>query len=135
MIYEKYAILTDSKETSLKVIELFGPYMAVNYYEFLCNDIILLDSNNGVDDWKTIIKNELDIEVNVIPIEDLKFDTNAPTELAAGVEEFIKKANISDDINYFLDLITEKGGIVWLTSKEQQRLDELNVNKKKNINL
>lgn len=129
MIYEKYAILTDNYETSLNVIELFDEYMAVNEYEFLCNDIILIDSTNGIDDWKTIIKNELGIDVKVILIEELKFDTNAPIELAEGVEEFIKKVNISEDINYFLDLVTEKGGAVFLNGKERQRLQELSGNK------
>lgn len=129
MIYEKYAILTDNYETSLNVIELFGEYMAVNEYEFLCNDIILIDSTNGIDDWKTIIKNELGIDVKVILIEELTFDANAPVELAEGVEEFIKKVNISEDINYFLDLVTEKGGAVFLNGKERQRLQELSGNK------
>lgn len=129
MIYEKYAILTDNYETSLNVIELFDEYMAVNEYEFLCNDIILIDSTNGIDDWKTIIKNELNIDVKVILIEELTFDANAPVELAEGVEEFIKKVNISEDINYFLDLVTEKGGAVFLNGKERQRLQELSGNK------
>ena len=40
MIYEKLAILTDGKETSLKVIELFAPYMSVDSYELLCYDIM-----------------------------------------------------------------------------------------------
>ena len=129
MIHEKLVILTDGLETSQKVIALFEPYLAVDYYELLCNDIILLDSNNGVNDWKIIIKNELNIEVTVLQIEDLKFTSDAPLELMNGVKTFIEKTDISYDINYFLDLIIKHGGEMWLTSKERQRLWELSENK------
>jgi hypothetical protein len=129
MIYEKYVIITDSQETSLKVIDLFEPYMAVDTYEFLRNDIILIDTNNDADTWKAIIKNELGVDVKVMPIEELKFDDKAPIGLAEGVEEFIKKVNISEDINYFLDLVSKKGGTTWLSDKERQRLHELSGNK------
>ena len=125
MIFEKLAIITDGKETTLKVIDLFAPYMAVDYYELLCYDIILLDSNNGVQDWTEIIKEDLGIDVKVVLIENLKFSDDAPAELPFRVEEFIKKVDISYDINYFLDLIIEKGGENMLSCKETQRLWEL----------
>lgn len=125
MIYEKLAIITDGEETTLKVVELFAPYMAVSSYELLCYDIILLDTTNGVDDWTEIIKDDLGVDVKVMPIDKLKFSDDAPEGLQLGVELFIKKADISDDINYFLDLMNEKGNKYLLTPKEQQRLDEL----------
>lgn len=125
MIYEKLAIITDGKETTLKVVDLFAPYMAVDSYELLCYDIILLDTNNGIDDWKEIIKEDLGIDVKIMLIEDLKFSDDAPKDLHLGVEQFIKKADISDDINYFLDLLIEKKELYLLTPKEQQRLREL----------
>ena len=126
MIFEKLAIITDGKETTLKVVELFAPYMAVDYYELLCESIILLDSNNGIQDWTEIIKEDLGVDVKVMLIEDLKFSDDTPIEFTNGVEEFIKKADISYDINYFLDLLIEKGGNKYLlTPKEQQRLWEL----------
>jgi hypothetical protein len=52
MIYEKLAIITRNLEESHKIIDLFNPYMAVNTYLLLCNDIILLDTCNGINDWK-----------------------------------------------------------------------------------
>ena len=58
-------------------------------------------------------------------IEDLKFSDDTPIEFTNGVEDFIKKVDISYDINYFLDLIIEKGGQNKLSCKEQQRLWEL----------
>lgn len=125
MIYEKLAILTDGKETSLKVIELFAPYMSVDSYELLCYDIILLDTTSGIQDWTELIKRDLDIDVKVMLIEDLKFNADAPEGLPLGLEQFIKKADISYDINYFLDLIIEKGNRFLLTGKERQRLREL----------
>ena len=125
MIYEKLAIITDGKETSIKVIELFAPYMAVDSYVLLCNDIILLDSNNGIEDWTEIIKEDLGVDVEVMLIENLNFSNNAPEGLQNAVNDYIKKADISDDINYFLDLISQKGSKYSLTPKEQQRLDEL----------
>lgn len=129
MVYEKLAILTDGKETSLKVIELFVPYMSVNTYDLLCYDIILLDSTSGIKDWTELIKRDLGIDVKVILIEDLKFSNDAPIELSNSVEKFIKEADISYDINYFLDLIIEKGDRFLLTGKERQRLRELSQNK------
>ena len=129
MVYEKLAILTDGKETSLKVIELFAPYMSVNTYDLLCYDIILLDSTSGIQDWTELIKRDLGIDVKVILIEDLKFSNEAPIALSNRVEKFIKEADISYDINYFLDLIIEKGGRFLLTGKERQRLRELSQNK------
>lgn len=125
MIFEKLAIVTDGKETTLKIVDLFGPYMAVNIYELLCYDIILLDTNIGIEEWVEIIKEDLGVTVKAMLIEDLKFSDDAPENLQVGVDEFIKKANISDDINYFLDLIIEKGNKYLLTPKEQQRLNEL----------
>lgn len=125
MIYEKLAIITDGKETSIKVIELFAPYMAVDSYVLLCNDIILLDSNNGIEDWTEIIKEDLGVDVEVMLIENLNFSNDAPEGLQNAVNDYIKKADISDDINYFLDLISQKGSKYSLTPKEQQRLDEL----------
>ncbi len=121
--------MTDSQETSLKVIALFDPYMAVDTYEFLCNDIILIDTDNDADTWKAIIKNELGIDVKVMPIEDLKFIDETPIEILEGIEAFIKRTNISEDINYFLDLVAKKGGVTWLSAKEVQRLHELSGNK------
>ncbi len=129
MIFEKLAILTDGKETSLKVIELFAPYMSVNIHDLLCYDIILLDSTSGIKDWTELIKRDLGIDVKVILIEDLKFSNEAPIALSYRVEKFIKEADISYDINYFLDLIIEKGGRFLLTGKERQRLRELSQNK------
>ncbi len=41
------------------------------------------------------------------------------------VSDFIKECDISEDINYFLDLIIDEGGIKNLTPKEKQRLKEL----------
>lgn len=129
MVYEKLAILTDGKDTSLKVIELFAPYMSVNTYDLLCYDIILLDSTSGIKDWTELIKRDLEIDVKVILIEDLKFSNEAPIALSNRVEKFIKEADISYDINYFLDLIIEKGDRFLLTGKERQRLRELSQNK------
>ena len=125
MIFEKLAIITDGKETSCKVVELFAPYMAVNIYELLCYDIILVDSNIGIDDWTEIIQEDLGVDVKVMLIENLKFSEDAPKCLQLVVAEFIKKADISDDINHYLDLIIEKGSKYSLTPKEQQRLNEL----------
>lgn len=125
MIFEKLAIITDGKETTFKVVDLFAPYMAVDYYELLCESIILLDSNNGIQDWTEIIKEDLGVDVKIMLIEDLKFSDDTPIEFTNGVEDFIKKVDISYDINYFLDLIIEKGGQNKLSCKEQQRLWEL----------
>jgi hypothetical protein len=128
MIYEKLAILTDGKETSLKVIELFNPYMSVDSYELLCYDIILIDTTSSIQDWTELIKRDLNIDVKVMLVEDLKFSDDAPEGLPLGLETFIKKADISYDINYFLDLIIEKGDRIYLTGKERQRLKELSQN-------
>ena len=125
MIYEKLAIITRNLEESHKIIDLFNPYMAVNTYLLLCNDIILLDTCNGINDWKEIIDKELSISVLITEIEKLKFCESEYNVLNEVKLKFIKDADISDDIDYFLDLIIEKGNLYFLGAKEMQRLMEL----------
>jgi hypothetical protein len=125
MIYEKLAIITRNLEESHKIIDLFNPYMAVNTYLLLCNDIILLDTCNGINDWKEIIDKELSISVLITEIEKLKFCESEYNVLNEAKLKFIKDADISDDIDYFLDLIIEKGNLYFLGAKEMQRLMEL----------
>lgn len=125
MIYEKLAIITRNLEESHKIIDLFNPYMAVNTYLLLCNDIILLDTCNGINDWKEIIDKELSISVLITEIEKLKFCESEYNVLNEAKLKYIKDADISDDIDYFLDLIIEKGNLYFLGAKEMQRLMEL----------
>jgi hypothetical protein len=48
-----------------------------------------------------------------------------PDCVSIDVINAIKKLDISDDINYFLDLITERGASYMLTDKEIQRIRDL----------
>jgi hypothetical protein len=61
----------------------------------------------------------------ITEIEKLKFCESEYNVLNEAKLKFIKDADISDDIDYFLDLIIEKGNLYFLGAKEMQRLMEL----------
>ena len=86
------------------------------------NDFVILNDNTMVIDSLYSIdelKNEFnDLDVVIVDI------TNFEPESKKMSEAFFK-LDISNDVNHFLDLINDKGGIDFLTGKEKERLFEL----------
>ena len=87
------------------------------------NDSIIL-----IDTYHTIPELELEFpgyENLFIDITDINLYGLVKEEWVTPILNAKKEMDISDDINYFLDLIQEKGGIDKLTDKEFQRLKQL----------
>jgi hypothetical protein len=87
------------------------------------NDSVIL-----IDTYHTIPELELEFpgyENLFIDITDINLYGLVKEEWVTPILNAKKEMDISDDINYFLDLIQEKGGIDKLTDKEFQRLKQL----------
>lgn len=89
------------------------------------DNVILIDTLHSVEE----LNDEFDgLDVKVIDITELNhFDTLTDFNFETNIKiaDAKKELDISDDINYFLDLIKTKGHDYLLSGKEQQRLYEL----------
>lgn len=86
------------------------------------------DSTILIDTYHTISELELEFpgyDIIFIDITDINLYGLVKEEWITPILNAKKEMDISDDINYFLDLIQEKGGIEKLTDKEFQRLNQL----------
>jgi len=90
-------------------------------------NIILIDTLHTIEE---LVEQFKGTDVNIIDItESNNFDTlDFTIETNIKIAEAKKELDISDDINYFLDLIETRGHEYLLTGKEQQRLHELTKN-------
>jgi len=87
------------------------------------NDIVIL-----IDTYHSIPELELEFpgyDNLFIDITDINLYGLVKEEWITPILNAKKEMDISEDINYFLDLIQEKGGIEKLTDKEFQRLKQL----------
>ena len=125
MIYEKYAIITKDYEESKKVIDLLREGTSIYMFRLLLENLILIDTTDGESDWEETIKEHLNINVKIMPIDEFLAIDNTPEEVLTESNRFIRDANISDDIDYFLEIVGRKCGAVYLSGKERQRLQEL----------
>jgi hypothetical protein len=81
-----------------------------------------------IDTYHSIPELELEFpgfDVILIDITDINLYGLVKEEWITPILNAKKVMDISEDINYFLDLIQEKGGIEKLTDKEFQRLKQL----------
>jgi len=81
-----------------------------------------------IDTYHSIPELELEFpgfDVILIDITDINLYSLVKEEWITPILNAKKEMDISEDINYFLDLIQEKGGIEKLTDKEFQRLKQL----------
>jgi hypothetical protein len=81
-----------------------------------------------IDTYHSIPELELEFpgfDVILIDITDINLYGLVKEEWITPILNAKKEMDISEDINYFLDLIQEKGGIEKLTDKEFQRLKQL----------
>jgi len=90
-------------------------------------NIILIDTLHTIEE---LVEQFKGTDVNIIDVtESNNFDTlDFTIETNIKIAEAKKELDISDDINYFLDLIETRGHEYLLTGKEQQRLHELTKN-------
>ncbi len=125
-------------------MEEYRKILIINGYDNEMNDIInfvtwslklytstMIQINDSViliDTYHTIPELELEFpgyENLFIDITDINLYGLVKEEWVTPILNAKKEMDISDDINYFLDLIQEKGGIEKLTDKEFQRLNQL----------
>lgn len=125
-------------------MEEYRKILIINGYDNEMNDIInfvtwslklytstMIQINDSViliDTYHTIPELELEFpgyENLFIDITDINLYGLVKEEWITPILNAKKEMDISDDINYFLDLIQEKGGIEKLTDKEFQRLNQL----------
>ena len=125
-------------------MEEYRKILIINGYDNEMNDIInfvtwslklytstMIQINDSViliDTYHTIPELELEFpgyENLFIDITDINLYGLVKEEWVTPILNAKKEMDISDDINYFLDLIQEKGGMNKLTDKEFQRLNQL----------
>lgn len=129
MVYKKFIIECDCRLTADVVIEYIDWFS--NIIEYVGSTLIFIDAPYTYEELSdALLSSNLEViiyDINSgIPDEIFKkFDTR----ITDNIYELIKKADISNDINYFLDLILERGGTKYLSGKEYQRLCELSDNK------
>jgi hypothetical protein len=87
----------------------------------------LIETLYDIDELKEEFKNLTEVKfVDVTDGNVYELLSDYPDCVSIDVINAIKKLDISDDINYFLDLITERGGESYmLTDKERQRIRDL----------
>lgn len=125
MDYRKYIIKSlDNIDTVKKFIDwsLKGfTYKSIEINEY----VVLIDTLHTIeelnDEFSGLDVIVIDItEINHFDVlNDFRIETNIK------IAEAKKELDISDDINYFLDLIKTRGNEYFLSGKEQQRLYEL----------
>ena len=125
MDYKKYIIKSlDNIDAVKKFIDwsLKGftyKSIEINDYVVLIDTLLTIEEIN--DEFSGLDVIVIDItEINHFDIlNDFTIETNVK------IAEAKKELDISDDINYFLDLIKTRGHEYLLSGKEQQRLHEL----------
>lgn len=86
----------------------------------------LIETLYDIDELKEEFKELTEVKfVDVTEGNVYDMLTDYPDCVSIDVINAIKKLDISDDINYFLDLITERGASYMLTDKEIQRIRDL----------
>jgi hypothetical protein len=96
--------------------------------EYINHNIICVDTRFNIDEIYDILAIKNKLLVGITEINDFNLGTTLfcySPRIFEDVRDFTIDANISEDINYFLDLLVDRGGIDNLTIKEKERLSEL----------
>jgi hypothetical protein len=124
MVYEKFLIKVKGLNESLLVYDVLQKNGATNKVMIVGGGLICLDGVYSVDELIELFYTiDLNIQVNYLNTKI----TNDIVWAEDIIKEFIDKADISNDVNHFLDLINERGGQEYLTPKELQRLNEISI--------
>lgn len=95
---------------------------------YINENIVCVDTKLTFDNLYKSLVVDLDLtlgisELNQGNINEIISNYNPLTK--SQIKDFINEVEISNDINYFLDLIIDRGGVEHLNLKEKQRLTEL----------
>lgn len=128
MIYRKFIIECNCKLSRDVIIDYIDWFS--NTIEFINDYLIFIDAPYSLEELnETLIYNNLNAEVVDITYKlPESYYRRFDSRIINNINNLIKKADISEDINYFLDLINERGGTKYLSGKEYQRLVELGGN-------
>lgn len=122
--YKKILIITEYDNEMDKVIDFIDWSMRLMTSE----KVIVNDYTMVVDTYYTVEELEAEFtgfDIKIIDITDISLYGIVDESLKQPILEAKKTLDISDDVNYFLDLITEKGDICSLNTKEKERLYKL----------
>ncbi len=128
MLYNKFLIECDYIYNSGMVLSALEYMEGTHEVTYITGNIVCVDT---CETFEYLYKNlvvRLDLTLGITPIDENNFDEvmySYNKIIKKQVSDFIKECDISEDINYFLDLIIDEGGIKNLTPKEKQRLKEL----------
>ena len=120
MNYKKFLLIT---EDNMDVVSEFIDWSLKGFtsnYVVINHEMVVIDTLHSLD--------ELKLEFDGLGVEIVEsFEKNDKFDLETKIllNEAVKTLDISDDINYFLDLVSDKGSIDLLTGKEKERLFEL----------
>lgn len=125
MNYRKYLI---SSPNNIELVKEFVEW-SLKGYTFekidITEDTLLIDTLHTVDE----LSKEFDgLDVKILDVTDanpFEILQDLSFAVALKVDEAIKKMDISNDINHFLELVETKGSVDLLNGKERQRLYEL----------
>jgi len=125
--YKKILIITEYDNQMDKVIDFIDwSLKGFTSEKIMINDgVMLIDTYHTVEELETEFEG---FDIKIIDISDISLYGIVDESLKQPILEAKKTLDISDDVNYFLDLIAKKGDICLLTTKEMQRLYKLSEN-------
>jgi hypothetical protein len=122
--YKKILIITEYDNQMDKVID----FIDWSLKSFTSEKIMINDGVMLIDTYHTVEELEAEFEgfdIKIVDITDINLYGIVDESLKQPILEAKKTLDISDNVNYFLDLIAEKGDICLLNDKERQRLYKL----------
>ena len=128
MSYKMYLIECDYIYTSGIVVSALLDMEETHEASYINGNIVCVDTFATFEEIYKFLVIDLDLTLGITELTYDNFSENMSCYngiIRDQVKQFIKGAEISDDINYFLDLIVDRGDIKLLSLKEYQRLEEL----------
>ena len=128
MSYKTYVIECDYIYTTGIVLSALEDMEETHEASYIDGNMVCVDTFATFEELYKVLVVTLDLTIGISEINRDNFDEsmlcyNPSTKNR--VRDFIEMTEISTDINYFLDLIIDRGGVNHLTLKEYQRLEEL----------
>lgn len=124
MVWRKILVVTEYAADMSEVLEFFE--WSVD--EFVSGLVLLTRHAVLVETCYSVREVDLEfsgLELTVIDIDGVDLRVFLEERLADAVEMAVRAMDISGDLDYFLDLIIERGGVHMLSDKERRRLDQL----------
>lgn len=95
---------------------------------YINENIVCVDTKSKFEDLYKYLVVDLDLTLGISELNYKNFNdmvSHYSSVTKGQIEDFMREVEISSDVNYFLDLIIDRGGVEHLNLKEKQRLTEL----------